>query len=125
MLLLIFNELQGKNEPILAFCSRFDGLILEIACCKVVIPLLLLVMLFLRALHSHYLDIVEQFQTRHKSLETMSIDMIIAHVTYHTSSSSRSLVATTNPPKHSHGFLRHLGIKLTMLILFGILLSIG
>jgi hypothetical protein len=30
-------------------------------CCKVVIPPLLLVMLFLWALHSRYLDIVEQF----------------------------------------------------------------
>jgi hypothetical protein len=40
-------------------------------------------MLFLRVLHSRYLDIVEQFQTRHKSLKTTSIEMIIANVTYH------------------------------------------
>jgi hypothetical protein len=53
-LLLIFNELQGNDEPIVAFCSQFDGLILEIAQCKVVIPPLLLIMLFLRALHSRY-----------------------------------------------------------------------
>jgi hypothetical protein len=46
-LLLIFNELQGKKKPILEFCSRFNGLILEMACCKVVIPPLLLVMLSL------------------------------------------------------------------------------
>ena len=58
-LLSIFNKLQGKNKPILAFCSRFDGLILEMACCKVVIPPLLLFMLFLCVLHSCYLDIVE------------------------------------------------------------------
>jgi hypothetical protein len=47
-LLSIFNKLQGKYETILAFCSHFDGLILEMACCKVVIPPLplLLVMLF-------------------------------------------------------------------------------
>jgi hypothetical protein len=82
-LLLIFNELQGKNKPILAFCSQFDGLILEMACCKVVIPPLLLIMLFLRALHSRYLDIVEQFRIRNKSLKTTSIDMIVADVTYH------------------------------------------
>jgi hypothetical protein len=82
-LLSIFNELQGDNKPILAFRSCFDGLILEMACCKVVIPPLLLVMLFLRALHSCYSDIVEQFQTRHKSLEMMSIEMIVADVTYH------------------------------------------
>jgi hypothetical protein len=40
-------------------------------------------MLFLRALHSRYADIVEQFHTCHKSLETTFIDMIIADVTYH------------------------------------------
>jgi hypothetical protein len=57
-LLSIFNKLQGKNKPVLAFRSRLDGLILEMACCKVVIPPLLLVMLFLPALHSCYLDIV-------------------------------------------------------------------
>ncbi len=81
-LLLIFNKIQDKNEPVLVFCSRFDGLILKMACCKVVIPPLLLVMLFLWALHSRYLDIVEQFRTWHKSLETTSIEMIIADVTY-------------------------------------------
>jgi hypothetical protein len=82
-LLSIFNELQGENKPILAFRSRFDCIILEMARCKVVIPPLLLVMLFLRVLHSQYLDIVEQFRTWHKSLETTSIEMIIADVTYH------------------------------------------
>jgi hypothetical protein len=44
-LLLIINKLQGENEPILAFCSRYDGLILEMARCKAVIPPLLLLML--------------------------------------------------------------------------------
>jgi hypothetical protein len=82
-LLLIYNELQGKNKLILAFCSCCDGLILEMACCKVVIPPLLLVMLSLQVLRSHYLDIVEQFRTRHKSLDTMSIKRIVADVTYH------------------------------------------
>jgi hypothetical protein len=82
-LLSIFNELHGNDEPILAFCSCFNSLILEMACCKVVIPPLLLVMLFLLALHGHYLDIVEQFRTHHNSLETMSIEMIVAGVTYH------------------------------------------
>jgi hypothetical protein len=57
-LLSIFNELQGDNEPILAFWSQFDGLIFEMARCKVVIPPLLIVMLFLHALHSCYSDIV-------------------------------------------------------------------
>jgi hypothetical protein len=37
-LLLIFNKLQGDDEPIVAFCSQFNGLVLEMAHCKVVIP---------------------------------------------------------------------------------------
>ncbi len=82
-LLSIFDELQGNDKPILAFRSCFNSLILEMACCKVVIPPLLLVMLFLLAFHSCYLDIVEQFRTRHKSLETMSIEMIVVDITYH------------------------------------------
>ncbi len=82
-LLSIFNELQGEDEPILAFWSWFDGLIFEMARCKVVIPPLLLVMLFLCALHSCYSNIIEQFQTRQKSMETTSIDMIIDDVKYH------------------------------------------
>ncbi len=81
--LSIFNKLQGKNKPILAFCSYFDGLIFEMACCKVVMPPLLLVLLFLRALHSCYLDIIERFGTQHKSLETRLIEMIVMNVTYH------------------------------------------
>ncbi len=51
--------------------------------CKVVIPPLLLVMLFWRALYSRYSDIVERFWTRHKSLKMTLIEMIIVDVTYH------------------------------------------
>jgi hypothetical protein len=48
-LLSIFDELQGNDKPIVAFWSRFDSLILEMARCKVIIPplLLLVVVLFL------------------------------------------------------------------------------
>ncbi len=60
-LLSIFKELQGDDELILAFRSHLDDLILEMAHCKVVIPPLLLIMLFLRALHSRYSDIGEQY----------------------------------------------------------------
>jgi hypothetical protein len=59
----IFNVLQGDEEPIVAFWSQFDDLILEMRRCKVVIPHLNLVMLFLRALHSHYFNIIERFRT--------------------------------------------------------------
>jgi hypothetical protein len=60
-LLSLFNDVQGNSESILEYRSRFDGLTLELARCKVVIPSILLVMLFLRALHGCYTVIVEQF----------------------------------------------------------------
>ncbi len=97
-LLSIFNKLQGNNKPILAFRSHFNGLILEMACCKVAIPPLLLAMLFLHVLHSRYLDIMEQFQTWHKSLKTTFIEMIIADVTYRDEFILKDLVAKRNPP---------------------------
>jgi hypothetical protein len=84
-----FSSLLSILQSFRAMTSQFwhSALFLmalfENACCKVVIPPLLLVMLFLRALHSRYSDIVEQFQTQHKSLEMTSIEMIIADVTYH------------------------------------------
>ncbi len=43
---------QGESESIIKYRSHFDGLTLELAQCKVVIPSILLVMLFLCALHS-------------------------------------------------------------------------
>jgi hypothetical protein len=52
-LLSIFNKLQCDDKPIVAFWSRFDGLIFEMVPCKVVISPLLLIML-LRTLHSGY-----------------------------------------------------------------------
>ncbi len=67
----------------LSFCSQFDGLILELAHCKVIIPPLILVILFLRALHSRYSDIVKQFRTWHKPIKSTSINMIVDDITYH------------------------------------------
>ncbi len=57
-LLSLFNKIQGEDEPILSFSSCFDGLILEMARCKVAIPPLLPVMLFLRVLHSRYAQLM-------------------------------------------------------------------
>jgi hypothetical protein len=47
------------------------------------IPQILLVMLFLRAHHSHYSDLLEQFHTCFKSIEHATIDSIVDNVTYH------------------------------------------
>jgi hypothetical protein len=51
--------------------------------CKVAIPQILLVMLFLWALHSRYSDLLEQFCTCFKSIEHATIDSIVDDVMYH------------------------------------------
>jgi hypothetical protein len=81
-LLSLFNNVQGKSEPILEYCSRFDGLTQELLRCKVVLPHLLSVMLFLRALYICYADIIEQFCTHFKSIKTASINSIVSDVAY-------------------------------------------
>ncbi len=82
-LMSLFNDVQGDSEPILEFRSRFDGMILDMTCCKVVIPPLLLVMIFIRALHSRYSDILDQFCSRYKDLEAATVDSVVADVKYH------------------------------------------
>ena len=62
-LLSIFNNVQGDNESIIEYRSRFDGLTLELSRCKVTIPSFLMVMLFLRALHGRYSVIFEQYRS--------------------------------------------------------------
>jgi hypothetical protein len=81
-LLSLFNNVQGDLESIIKYWSWFDGLTIELARCKVIIPSLLLVMLFLRALHGRYSSIMEQFCTRFKPIETATIDSIVSNVIY-------------------------------------------
>jgi hypothetical protein len=40
-------------------------------------------MLFLRALHSRYSDILDQFRSRYKNLETATIDSVVEDARYH------------------------------------------
>jgi hypothetical protein len=84
-LLSLFNDLQGELESILEYHSRFDGLTLELSQCKVVIPPLLLVMIFLWAIHSYYADIVEQFYSQFKTIKTETVDSIVSNVALHDS----------------------------------------
>jgi hypothetical protein len=51
-LMSLFNDIQGDTEPIVEFRSCFDGMILDMARGKIIIPPLLLVMIFIRALHT-------------------------------------------------------------------------
>ena len=82
-LLSMFNDVQGESESIIEFRSRFDGLNLELSRCKVLLPPILLVMLFLRALHTRYSVLFDQYRTRFKPIEDASLDSIVAEVTYH------------------------------------------
>ncbi len=84
-LLSLFNDVQGKAESILEYCSHFDGLTLELSQCKVLIPPLLLVMLFLWGLHRHYADIVEQFRSCFKPIKTATVDSILSDVAFYDS----------------------------------------
>jgi hypothetical protein len=82
-LLSLFNDVQGDSEPIVEFRSRFDGMLLDMTRCKVVIPPLLLVMIFIRALHSRYSDILDQFRSCYKDLAAATVDSVVADVKYH------------------------------------------
>ncbi len=62
-LMSLFNDGQGNSKPIVKFRSWFDRMIMDILRCKVVIPSLLLVMIFICALHSRYSDILDQFRS--------------------------------------------------------------
>jgi hypothetical protein len=84
-LLLLFNDVQGDSESTLEYRSRFYGLSLELHHCKVTLPSLLLVMLFLRGLHAHYTNIVAQFWSGHKSIELATINSILLDVSFHNS----------------------------------------
>jgi hypothetical protein len=77
-LMSLFNDVQGPSEPILDFLSRFDGMVLDMSRSKILLPPIFLVMLFLCALHSQYSDILDQFRSRYKTLETATIDSVVA-----------------------------------------------
>ena len=82
-LMSLFNDIQGPSEPILEFRSRFDGMVLDMSRSKILLPPILLVMLFLRALHSRYSDILDQFRSRYKHLEAATIDSVVDDARYH------------------------------------------
>jgi hypothetical protein len=60
-LLLLFNDSMGESEETMAFHSHFDGIVDNMAQCKIVIPPILMVVFFLCLLHSCYDDLLEQF----------------------------------------------------------------
>jgi hypothetical protein len=84
-LMSLFNDVQGDSESIVEFWSHFDGMIMDMSRCKVVIPPLLLVMIFIHALHLHCSDILNQFRSRYKGLESATVDSVVADIKYHDS----------------------------------------
>jgi hypothetical protein len=80
-----YNDMQGKVESIQEYCSCFDGLINNLSHCKVGIPPRVLVMLFLQALHGHCSNIMDQFWSCFKSLDTTTINLVIEDVQFHDS----------------------------------------
>jgi hypothetical protein len=82
-LLSLLTDAQGESKSILEYWSHFHGLTLKLAWCKVMIQLILLVMLFLCALHGWYSLIVDQFWSRFKPIEMATLDSIISDLSYH------------------------------------------
>ncbi len=82
-LMSLFNDRMGDTEEIVAFCSRFDGMVTDMTCCKITIPQILLVMFFLWSLPQRYEDLLDQFHSCYKDLESASIDFIVDDVRFH------------------------------------------
>jgi hypothetical protein len=82
-LMSLLNDVQGESKEVLHFCSWFDGMIVDMACFKIILPPILLVMLFLCALHSHYSDILDQSCSWYKVPKMATINAIVEDVWYH------------------------------------------
>ena len=97
-LMSLFNNSPGKNEPIMEFCSWFNGLVMEMSCCKIMLPPILLMMLFLCALHGCHADLLDQFHSCFKVLETATIDSVVEGVRYQDSFTLAGSKRSPPPP---------------------------
>ncbi len=66
----------------MAFRSSFDGMVNNMSRCNIILPPVFMVMFFLHSLHSCYDDPLERFCSCYKSLESASLDSIVAVVHY-------------------------------------------
>jgi hypothetical protein len=82
-LLSLFNNIQGEGELILEYQAWFESLTIKLSRCKVALPPILSVLFFLWGLRGCYYDIVEQFCSRFKWIESKSINSIVSDVSYH------------------------------------------
>ncbi len=77
-LLAFFNTTQGDKEGLHEFRAQFEGHVSALSQSLVTIPLILQVMLILRALHSKYQDLLTQFASKQKDLSSTTIDSVVA-----------------------------------------------
>ncbi len=77
-LLSLFNDRQSNMEGIHEFCLQSEGNLLALSRSLVAIPQILQVMLFLRAIHSCYQDLLNQFASKQKDLSSATIDSVVA-----------------------------------------------
>ncbi len=77
-LLSLFNERQSDTEGIHEFCLRLEGNLLALSCSSVAIPQIFQVILFLRAIHSRYQGLLNQFTSKQKDLSAALIDSVVA-----------------------------------------------
>jgi hypothetical protein len=76
--LALFNNTQGEKESIHEFCSCFEGHMGALSQSLVAIPPILQVMLFHWDMHSHYQDLLSQFESKNKDISLAMIDSIVA-----------------------------------------------
>ncbi len=67
----------------MAFCLCFDGMVYDMAWCKINIPSILLVVFVIWSLHPCYDNLLERFWSWYKDFESASLDSIVADVCYH------------------------------------------
>jgi hypothetical protein len=77
-LLSLFNNRQSDKEGIHKFHLQFEGNLLALFRLLVAIPQILLVMLFLRAIHLRYQGLLNQFASKQKDLSAASINSVVA-----------------------------------------------
>ena len=97
-LMSILKDVQGKSDPIMEFFFWFDGLVMDMSWCKIMLPPILLVMFFLCPLHGRYADLLGQFCSCFNVPETATIDSGVEDICYH---DSFILTGSKKPPPSS------------------------
>ncbi len=98
-LLALFNDTQGDREGLHEFRSRFEGHLGALSWSSVAIPPILQVMLFLRALHACYRNLLTQFASKQKDLSTALIDLVISDAKF---MDEFTVVGAGGKPKPGH-----------------------